>query len=65
MDFVVAEFDPRWDCPKCGELTQMCDEAQDWVDDGDSLTVICHHVDLDDEDGERECLHKYRVDLRG
>lgn len=65
MEIVIAEYDPHWDCPKCGELTQNCDEADDWCNNGDSISVVCHHADPSDEEGERECGHRYTVDLRG
>lgn len=65
MDSVIAEWEPHWDCPKCGELTERSDEAGDWYDNGDHISVVCHHVDPNDEDGERECGHQYTVDLKG
>lgn len=65
LETVIAEYDPHWNCPKCGELTQNCDEAEDWSNNGDSISVVCHHADPSDEEGERECGHQYIVDLRG
>lgn len=65
METVIAEWDPSWKCPKCGELTEGCDEADDWYNNGDRISVVCHHADPSDEAGERECGHRYTVDLRG
>ena len=64
-EVVIAEYEPHWYCPKCGELTDKSDEIDDWFDNGDCIDVVCHHVDPDDDECDRECGHRYVVDLRG
>lgn len=65
MESVTAEWVARWTCPKCGELVDDSDEADDWVHHGDHISVVCHNPEPWSMESDSECGHRYKVDLKG
>lgn len=60
---VEVRWEPEWNCPKCNGTTYRYEEREDWHDNGEVISVVCHHADPSDETGERECGHQYEVSL--